>query len=268
MEGGGAPTTIAVASVFQPTRAGGFATRRSAAPMADKGVRGVFGLAGPQRDRRLTTGSRNRSARAAIEARTGPQHAGDCSGFATGIEAEKYEKMKYLLVGDANLARSADLRRRGLDGALIDVLVDPTEGPAVPDQMASTETQSEMLKFLSSPRADRGRTSLARQALRAGERPRADAQARLATRVPTLARARASASGAGAGWSRCGARWPSASPSKSGPSKGPALPRDEVGRAARPTSTPSSRDLQRHRRFRFCVESRVHSRRRVGLTEG
>ena len=33
---------------------------------------------------------------------------------------------------------------------LIDVLVDPNEGPAVPEQMASSETQTEMLRLLAS----------------------------------------------------------------------------------------------------------------------
>ena len=66
---------------------------------------------------------------------------------ATGIEAEKLEKMKtFLSETPVSLARpisDEDGRR------LIDVLVDPNEGPAVPEQMASTETQGEMMKFLS-----------------------------------------------------------------------------------------------------------------------
>jgi len=67
---------------------------------------------------------------------------------ATGIEAEKLEKMKTFL---SETPVSLDRPISDEDGRrLIDVLVDPNEGPAVPDQMASTETQSEMLKFLSS----------------------------------------------------------------------------------------------------------------------
>jgi RNA polymerase primary sigma factor len=67
---------------------------------------------------------------------------------ATGIEAEKLEKMKTFL---SETPVSLDRPISDEDGRrLIDVLVDPNEGPAVPDQMASTETQSEMLKFLAS----------------------------------------------------------------------------------------------------------------------
>jgi RNA polymerase primary sigma factor len=67
---------------------------------------------------------------------------------ATGIEADKLEKMKTFL---SETPVSLDRPISDEDGRrLIDVLVDPNEGPAVPDQMASTETQSEMLKFLSS----------------------------------------------------------------------------------------------------------------------
>ena len=65
---------------------------------------------------------------------------------ATGIEAEKLEKMKtFLSETPVSLDRpiSDDDGRR-----LIDVLVDPNEGPGVPDQMVSTETQSEMLRLL------------------------------------------------------------------------------------------------------------------------
>ena len=66
----------------------------------------------------------------------------------SGIEAEKLEKMKTFL---SETPVSLDRPISDEDGRrLIDVLVDPNEGPAVPDQMASTETQSEMLKFLSS----------------------------------------------------------------------------------------------------------------------
>jgi RNA polymerase primary sigma factor len=67
---------------------------------------------------------------------------------ATGIESDKLEKMKTFL---SETPVSLDRPISDEDGRrLIDVLVDPNEGPAVPDQMASTETQSEMLKFLSS----------------------------------------------------------------------------------------------------------------------
>jgi RNA polymerase primary sigma factor len=67
---------------------------------------------------------------------------------ATGIEAEKLEKMKTFL---SETPVSLDRPISDEDGRrLIDVLVDPNEGPAVPEQMASTETQTEMLKFLSS----------------------------------------------------------------------------------------------------------------------
>ncbi len=65
---------------------------------------------------------------------------------ATGIEADKLEKMKtFLAESPVSLDRpiSDDDGRR-----LIDVLVDPEAGPNVPDQMSSSETQSEMLKLL------------------------------------------------------------------------------------------------------------------------
>ena len=66
---------------------------------------------------------------------------------ATGIEAEKLEKMKTFL---SETPVSLDRPISDEDGRrLIDVLVDPNEGPAVPEQMVSTETQSEMLKLLS-----------------------------------------------------------------------------------------------------------------------
>jgi RNA polymerase primary sigma factor len=66
---------------------------------------------------------------------------------ATGIEAEKLEKMKTFL---SETPVSLDRPISDEDGRrLIDVLVDPNEGPAVPEQMASSETQTEMLKFLS-----------------------------------------------------------------------------------------------------------------------
>jgi RNA polymerase primary sigma factor len=66
---------------------------------------------------------------------------------ATGIEAEKLEKMKTFL---SETPVSLDRPISDEDGRrLIDVLVDPNEGPAVPEQMASTETQGEMMKFLS-----------------------------------------------------------------------------------------------------------------------
>jgi RNA polymerase primary sigma factor len=66
---------------------------------------------------------------------------------ATGIEPEKLEKMKTFL---SETPVSLDRPISDEDGRrLIDVLVDPNEGPAVPEQMASSETQTEMLKFLS-----------------------------------------------------------------------------------------------------------------------
>jgi RNA polymerase primary sigma factor len=66
---------------------------------------------------------------------------------ATGIETEKLEKMKTFL---SETPVSLDRPISDEDGRrLIDVLVDPNEGPAVPEQMVSTETQSEMLKLLS-----------------------------------------------------------------------------------------------------------------------
>jgi len=65
---------------------------------------------------------------------------------ATGIEVEKLEKMKTFL---AETPVSLDRPISDEDGRrLIDVLVDPDAADAVPDQMASTETQSEMLKLL------------------------------------------------------------------------------------------------------------------------
>jgi RNA polymerase primary sigma factor len=65
---------------------------------------------------------------------------------ATGIESEKLEKMKTFL---SETPVSLDRPISDEDGRrLIDVLVDPNEGPAVSEQMVSTETQSEMLKLL------------------------------------------------------------------------------------------------------------------------
>jgi len=65
---------------------------------------------------------------------------------ATGIEAEKLEKMKTFL---AETPVSLDKPISDEDGRrLIDVLVDPNEIPSPPDQMMSTETQREMLKLL------------------------------------------------------------------------------------------------------------------------
>src|SRR5260221_6418169 len=65
---------------------------------------------------------------------------------ATGIEAEKLEKMKTFL---SETPVSLDRPISDEDGRkLIDVLVDPNEGPAVPDQMEFSETQDEMLKLL------------------------------------------------------------------------------------------------------------------------
>jgi len=66
---------------------------------------------------------------------------------ATGIETDKLEKMKTFL---SETPVSLDRPISDEDGRrLIDVLVDPNEGPAVSEQMVSTETQSEMLKLLS-----------------------------------------------------------------------------------------------------------------------
>jgi RNA polymerase primary sigma factor len=65
----------------------------------------------------------------------------------TGIETEKLEKMRTFLADNpVSLDRSLseDDGRR-----LIDVLVDPNEGPSPPDQMMNSETQQEMLKLLS-----------------------------------------------------------------------------------------------------------------------
>jgi len=65
----------------------------------------------------------------------------------TGIEAEKLEKMRTFL---ADNPVSLDRSLSDDDGRrLIDVLVDPNEAPAPPDQMMSSETQREMLKLLS-----------------------------------------------------------------------------------------------------------------------
>jgi RNA polymerase primary sigma factor len=67
---------------------------------------------------------------------------------ATGIEAEKLEKMKTFL---AESPVSLDRPISDEDGRkLIDVLVDPNEGPAVPEQMEMSETQDEMMKLLAS----------------------------------------------------------------------------------------------------------------------
>ena len=65
---------------------------------------------------------------------------------ATGIAADKIEKMRTFL---SETPVSLDRPVSDEDGRrLIDVLVDPNEGPAVPEQMASSETQNEMLKLL------------------------------------------------------------------------------------------------------------------------
>jgi RNA polymerase primary sigma factor len=65
---------------------------------------------------------------------------------ATGIELEKLEKMKTFL---AETPVSLDRPLADGDGRkLIDVLVDPEAEPNVPEQMANSETQSEMLKLL------------------------------------------------------------------------------------------------------------------------
>jgi RNA polymerase primary sigma factor len=65
---------------------------------------------------------------------------------ATGIETEKLEKMKTFL---AETPVSLDKPISDEDGRrLIDVLVDPNEAPAPPEQMMNSETQQEMLKLL------------------------------------------------------------------------------------------------------------------------
>ena len=65
---------------------------------------------------------------------------------ATGIETEKLEKMKTFL---AETPVSLDKPISDEDGRrLIDVLVDPNEAPSPPEQMVSSETQTEMLKLL------------------------------------------------------------------------------------------------------------------------
>lgn len=65
---------------------------------------------------------------------------------ATGIETEKLEKMKTFL---SETPVSLDRPISDEDGRrLIDVLVDPNEIPSPPEQMMTTETQSEMLKLL------------------------------------------------------------------------------------------------------------------------
>ena len=113
---------------------------------------------------------------------------------ATGIEAEKLEKMRTFL---SETPVSLDRPISDEDGRrLIDVLVDPNEGPGVPDQMVSTETQSEMLEAARGTEADRGRHPA--QAVRAAQRPRAHAQGDR-RRVQPVSRARAPAAGAGAG---------------------------------------------------------------------
>jgi RNA polymerase primary sigma factor len=65
---------------------------------------------------------------------------------ATGIETDKLEKMKTFL---AETPVSLDKPISDEDGRrLIDVLVDPNEAPAPPEQMMNSETQREMLKLL------------------------------------------------------------------------------------------------------------------------
>jgi RNA polymerase primary sigma factor len=65
---------------------------------------------------------------------------------ATGIEAEKLEKMKTFL---AETPVSLDKPISDEDGRrLIDVLVDPNEVPSPPEAMMNSETQQEMLKLL------------------------------------------------------------------------------------------------------------------------
>jgi RNA polymerase primary sigma factor len=65
---------------------------------------------------------------------------------ATGIEADKLEKMKTFL---SETPVSLDRPISDEDGRrLIDVLVDPNEAPSPPDQMMTTETQREMLNLL------------------------------------------------------------------------------------------------------------------------
>lgn len=66
---------------------------------------------------------------------------------ATGIEADKLEKMKTFL---SETPVSLDRPISDEDGRkLLDVLVDPNEAPSPPDQMMTSETQGEMLKLLS-----------------------------------------------------------------------------------------------------------------------
>jgi RNA polymerase primary sigma factor len=65
---------------------------------------------------------------------------------ATGIEADKLEKMKTFL---SETPVSLDRPISDEDGRrLIDVLVDPNESPSPPDQMMTSETQREMLHLL------------------------------------------------------------------------------------------------------------------------
>ena len=116
------------------------------------GRQGPRGAPAGAHDRRVPPASRSRSASCSRSwsARRRPQEL----AAATGIEAEKLEKMKTFL---AETPVSLDRPISDEDGRqLIDVLVDPNEGPAVPEQMVSTETQSEMLKLLGAPQAHRG----------------------------------------------------------------------------------------------------------------
>jgi len=81
----------------------------------------------------------------------------DC--FGDRIETEKAGKDAHLLGGQPGVARFFFRSLSDDDGrrASSDVLVDPNEAPAPPDQMMSSETQREMLKLLSVLKAHRGR---------------------------------------------------------------------------------------------------------------
>ena len=148
---------------------------------------------------------------------------------ATGIEAEKLEKMKTFL---SETPVSLDRPISDEDGRrLIDVLVDPERGAggARPDGVDGDAERDAQVPLLA--QADRGGHPA--QALRAGERPRADAQGDW-RRVSTLTRARAAAPGAGAG--QDAARDGQARVGLDRDPQRVPRPRDEVGRAklARP----------------------------------
>ena len=70
---------------------------------------------------------------------------------ATGIEPEKLEKMKTFL---SETPVSLDRPISDDDGRkLIDVLVDPNQGPTAPEQLVQQEIQGEMVKLLEWPQA-------------------------------------------------------------------------------------------------------------------